>query len=548
MRDGRSLHRARLLVILTVLLLFVCAEGGEAAGLTPDPPPGGSPYRSAPIFDMVDPSAYTLDANTHFSDPATKGIELSMNQVLVLKAWFVRLVIRLMEYAFVLDPFEALFQRADLVGQNLFERFWLTDGGPLLAGALAVAGLWGLIASLRHQVSRGMRVLGGTALVLLLSLLLLTEGRTTLRFLQESARMASVQTLGSMASIAGSPHGGDLIEKGGTAAWRALVYDPWVAYEFTDLTAAKRYGTEEFPGNRLLAWSSSRRKNEYRVAYGDDASRAAVFGPWSEDGLIGRAAMAWATLSLALAYGIPMILLAGSVLLYQLVLCLSVGFLPLSLLLALWMPGRGLTFLRRTCGLLLSALVLQVVLTAALSLVLLLQVGLGSGLVLNGWQGQAILLALVALAGLRYRFGLLDLVGAGWSPLRQGQEMKEPRTVRVTAVQPSPVVQAEQDAPSTTRGVVDFRTLAGRMTVVEGGSSRGAAEAVSVATPVISAARERLRVEVMRAVAVGSAAPPLAGQARNRNDEPLPSQMPGASPRPAVERITPDIPRQRPRP
>lgn len=417
-------RRTRPWLVLLLLLLLVTPALAAADPLVPGRPVGAGGYGGdPPLYDdeRFPPYAYTFEGASQFNSIGHVPIYFWLNQILVTKAWLLKMALRLTEYALTFDFLAPFLERASRVMTGLGDLFW-QGANPVVLGALSLAGLWAVLLYLRGRGRRVWAALGGTTLVLLLAAALLASGPGWSRTANDLSRELSRQVYRTVEGIAG----GNLVSRSGDALWRSLVYEPWLTGEFGSVSGEQRYG-------QLNSESFLLKDTEARHLICGDRTRVQAYCPWwHNDFLPQRMLIAGSTFLATLAVAGTLALLSGGIILAQLALLFLLALAPLWLLAALWWPERGMELLTRLWQKALGVLVLQVLLSLTLGLLLLFSLGVVT--LFAGWMLEAVVLALLALAAFRFRTAWLEPLGAvrRWrseqaSPQRRGEEPRPTR-------------------------------------------------------------------------------------------------------------------------
>ncbi|HEY3369129.1 MAG TPA: hypothetical protein VGK74_29085 [Symbiobacteriaceae bacterium] len=389
-------------VLLGALLLPAVAL---ADPWVPDRPPGAPAYAAnkAPLYDSqwIEPWAYTFEGDGQYNSIGLVTVYFWMNELLVAKAWVLKSGLRLVEYALTSSFFDPLADKAAGALSAFGDTLWSADGAPLIAGALSLSALWAMLLYVRGRVTRVWSTLGGTVLVLMAATVVLTAGADWAKPVVNLSRQMSTQVYGSIDKAGkGKDTQWPLLARSGDAAWRTLVYEPWVTGEFGSEAGEKRYGTLE--GEMFLIWTVEARQT---VCLGMNER---VYCPyWQNSFLPKRMLLAiWTALATALYAG-ALVVLASSVILAQLSLLFFLALAPVWLLVALWWPGRGMQLLNRFLTRVLGVLVSQVMLAATLGVLLFLSETLGDAFPKGGWMFRSILLAALGGLAVKYRYAWL---------------------------------------------------------------------------------------------------------------------------------------------
>lgn len=402
-----------LAVALTVLMLTFSTALAGTDPLTPDRPASAPPYSGnrPPLYDdpSYEPWAYTFEGD-RFGYADYTSFYSTLNQLLTIKAWLMKLAIRSVEYALAQDWFKTLGGKAgDLVGA-LGSTLWEQDGAPLVVGALSLAGLWALLLYLRGRVSAVWASLGGTALVLGATAMILASGSAAAGTMVAVSREMTLQVFASIDKVSGAAPGeGGLVVRNGDAAWRTLVYEPWLQGQFGSVQGPAHFRSPDgVDGGRMLGQSQDYRLQWFlECQIGQVKSQERYCPWWGYQYLPRRMALTLWTSAATLLYAGALVILAGGIALAQLSLLFLLVLAPVWLMVALWWPGGGAQLLRRLLLRMLGSLVTQAVLAATLGVLLLLGLSVRSAFLSQGWMLQSILLAALGGLALRYRYSWL---------------------------------------------------------------------------------------------------------------------------------------------
>jgi len=406
------IRRSWLLRLLLVLVLLLPATAYAADDpLVPGRPQEAPAYGSTPpLYDdpRFEPWDYTFEGQDwNRSDYTT--IYFWMNQLQVGKAWALKMGIRTVEYAVRGDLVTPLINGAQLPLNRLADRLWNNANAPLVAGAMALAGIWALLLYLRGRTSRAWGALGGTVLILLLFALVSQGGTSALTGSVKLSRSLAVELFQNVEQATRGTKEADLIVRSGDAAWRALVHEPWVTGELSEQGRSTYRTPDGLDGGNFLAMSVPLRHSAclYNVGLGEQ------YCPWWGVDYIPRRMMlvGWTTVS-GLAVAGVMTLLAGSIILSQLTLLFFLALAPVWLLAALWWPEGGMRLVRGVVMKTFSALVAQAMLAAVLAVWLSLISLVHDKLAATGWMLESVLLAGLAVLAFRYRFAWLTPIAA----------------------------------------------------------------------------------------------------------------------------------------
>lgn len=398
----------RLLALLPVLLMLLGALGGVARAdeLMLDRPDEADAYEAEPLYDdaRFEPWAYTFEGQQSNS-AGYIPLYFWMNQILVAKAWMLKMALRVTEYALLGDFFEPFSDRSEeLLGEWGYQ-LWEVAETPLVMGALALAGLWALWLYLRGRTGRVWGIVGSTVLVVMLTTVLLSTGVDSALTGVGLARGLAVQVYGWADDLVySSASGQGLLQQSGDAAWRALVYEPWLTGELSPAGRTFYRSSDGLDGGAFLARTITQRHNECLF----NTSQGNLYCPWwAVEFLPRRMLLAIWTLLTTLFYAGALVALGGGIILAQLTLLLFIALSPVWLLLALWWPEGGIRLVGRWVVRALGALAGQALLAATLAALMMLTLGVESLFASTGWMIQSVLLAALAALAFRYRYGWL---------------------------------------------------------------------------------------------------------------------------------------------
>lgn len=404
------------LLLLLLLLAAVPAIAAAPDPLTPPRPLLSQPYFGGrtPLYDNPDypPWHYTFEGEGLSATPRGE-FYLIMNQLQTMKAWLLKLSIRSVEYAFSQDWYRPFATRSGEAMTALGAFFWERDGAPWVVGALSLAGLWALLLYLKGRTGAVWASLGGTALILAATAIVLNQGPASVQAGLTVARDASRQVYSLLDKVSGLPPEADgLLVRAGDHAWKVLVYEPWLqgAFGTAEGNAYFRRSQDGLDGGRVLALTQDRRlqDNDIRlVCLITEANQLRYCPWWRSEYLAPRMAISLYTSLAALLFGGALLALSGGIMLAQLLLAVLLALAPIWLLVGLWAPGRGLLLLRDLLMKGFGALVSQAVLAASLGLLLLLVLPVQAGFGSQGWVIQSALLAGFGLLAFRYRYAWL---------------------------------------------------------------------------------------------------------------------------------------------
>lgn len=429
-------RRSWLRTLIVALLLLACVTAQALADEPGIPPrPEGAPAYSetTPLYDQaVYPyTAYTWDGE-QWSATGYAATYTGLNLALISKAWFVKVALRLSEWATEPSLTANLFERIAEPAEAIGNRLWTLGGAPLVGGALALSGGWALLLYLWGRGSRAWGALGATALVLLLAAAILPRGELIATALGKTSDGLATAVLTAVKTDA------PLLAQAGDGAWRRLVYEPWLEGELSTAGGEHYRDAGGLPGGEFLAKTGSERRSECLF-------NGAVNCPsWLIDSLPQRLLSALATGVMALCWGGALLLLSGGLLLTRLTLAALLLLAPVWLLVALWWPEGALGIVRRIGGLAVGVVVKQFLLSAGLLLFLLLSLGLDAGLSELAWPLPALLLALLGAGAVRYRYAWFRPLAARPGRPVMAPVVREQRERRERVVVAPPPVRVEQ--------------------------------------------------------------------------------------------------------
>lgn len=425
--NRRSLALAALLALLLLLLLPAPpARAGD--DFLPDQPDGFVTWSEAPLYDRYPVWHYTYGARLAGQADTVYRLTYAINLLQVGKAWLVKFAVRSLEYALHLDLITPLLSKAASAMAAVGKWLWEKDGAPLVVAGLIATGAMALVTgALGGRRSRGLRMLGGAAAVLVVGYGVLAVGPSALSAGARVSREVGAQIVGA-AGLAAAPAGSQgnaaerLVRAAGESAWRTFVLQPWVEGEFTAGSATKpAYMEGTVAGGKWLALSPVQRTQQYNINL---SAQLQDFHQWDAaltlDYLPRRATLAGVSFVLGSVYAGGVLLLTGSVLYYQLLLLVILVLAPLWLVLALWHPS-GLRIVKGALVKAVGALVAQVVLMTVIAAHLALSLPLASFAEAMGWMVQGLCLAVLAAMLFRYRFRWLR-----WSREEEGREREAP--------------------------------------------------------------------------------------------------------------------------
>jgi hypothetical protein len=417
------MRRPLLAMVLVCLLIMGTRLIAQAADpFIPERPADAPQYGpQVPLYDRAEypPWAYTLDArDSTLPDYAT--LYARMNQMLVAKAWFLKLSLRSVEYALGADLVQPFIQHVGVTLEALGNAFWEADGAPLVVGALALTGLWALWLYLCGNSSRAWTALGGTTLVLLAAAVVLANGSSALSAVHALARGAAQQAYGVVDQISLSPTATwRLLPQSGDDVWRTLVYEPWVTGELSEEGRVAFRSTDGLDGGTILAGDQEQRR--YQCTYNtSEGNRLCPW--WTVEFLPRRMLLASVSFVAAVIYGGALFGLSGLIILSQFTLVFLVTLTPVWLLIALWWPEGGVRLLQRIFLRGLGALVSQAVLAVTLATLLSFSHIVVSAFAASGWMLQSLMLVALAIVAFRYRYAWLVPVTV---PVRSPRDASE---------------------------------------------------------------------------------------------------------------------------
>lgn len=397
--------RKRLLLALVLVVSLLLPLTALADPLVPDRPASAPAYRPmVPLWDdpRFPPWAYTLEGDGQSNSVGYVTLYFWMNQVMVGKAWLLKVALRTVEYALTSDFVLPFLEPAGEATTALGSLLWEWQGGPLVVGALSLTGLWAILLYMRGKASRAWAALGASLLVVMGTAMVLASGKEAARSATDVARQMSLQVYAAVEGLgqtSGAP--GTMVARSGDAAWRALIYEPWRTAEFGSAAGEQTYGQTD--NNGFLARTVSGR---YTIC--SNYQQKLVSCPWwDEEFMPRRMTLALYTGLVTLVYAGALLVLAGSMILAQLVLLLLLVLAPVAMLVALWWPGRSVHLLSGYCMRLLGALVSQTLLAATLAVLLYLTGTVESVFPMSGWMFRSLLVAGLAGVAVRYRYAWL---------------------------------------------------------------------------------------------------------------------------------------------
>jgi hypothetical protein len=386
--------------LLLLLLLVIPLAVAKADPLVPTRSTAAPSYgQHPPLYDdpRYEPWAYTFEGQQSGS-VGYITIYFWMNQMQVTKAWMLKSALRISEYAVNDSLIAPLLTKAGGTLDGLGDLLWSADGAPLVVGALAVVGMWGLFLHLSGRVRRVWGLLGGSVLIILVAAVVLTSGQNAANTGGELARAMTVQVVGAVDRVA--PGDGTLTMRSGDAAWRALVYEPWLTGELSEQGQSQFRSTDGVDGGDFLGKTITQRNNSCLYNF----SHGAALCPWWEiDFLTRRMLLTTWTFMATLVYAGVITALSAGIILAQVTVLFFLALAPLWLLLALWWPDGGLRLLRVGVLRVGGALVSQVVLAGTLAVLMLLTEAMATIYSVGGWMFQSLLLVGLAVAAFRFR-------------------------------------------------------------------------------------------------------------------------------------------------
>jgi hypothetical protein len=443
------LTRIGLLVLAFLLLLAPVST--RADPLIPGRPAAVPAYTSAmPLQDdeRFPPYVYTFEGEGQLNSIGHQPIYFWMNELLVVKAWLLKLALRVVEYALVQDFLTPLLERAAQATAALGEVLW-SGSTPLVVAALSLTGLWAVALYLQGRASRVWASLGGSVAVLAVAAILLTAGADAARTASGLSRDLTRQVYGAVENIGRDRPGWGLVARAGDGLWRTLVYQPWVAGEFGAQAGEQTYG-------QLNTTSFLAKTPVDRHLICGDQNRMKTYCPWwGVDFLPRRMLIAgWTFLATAAVSG-SLLALAGGIILAQLALLFLLALSPLWLVVALWWPEQGRRLLSALWLKALGALVTQVVLAVTLGVLLLLTLPVATAFT-DGWMLQSLVLTGLAILSLRYRTAWLESLGALPRGLAERAGRAEPEGRGARGRRPGLPAAATAPAPATVTALAPF--------------------------------------------------------------------------------------------
>ncbi|HEY3364665.1 MAG TPA: hypothetical protein VGK74_06400 [Symbiobacteriaceae bacterium] len=405
--------RRRLLLLLIVAgMILLPAFRAAADPLIPDRPAGAESYSvRAPLYDdpRYEPWAYTFEG-AQWNSPGYIGIYFGMNQLLVTKAWLLKMALRVVEYALSVPFYAPVLPRLQSILTTFDSNFWSGADTPLVAGALSLTGLWALLLYVRGRTSRVWAALGGSILIIMASTAVLTAGPDTVTKALGLARDATAQVYGTADhAFRDSAADWSLLARSGDGIWRTLVYEPWQMGELSGGGRTLFRSGVGLDGGEFLAKSVQQRQET--CLYNPSAGQA--YCPWWQVEFLPRRMLLalWTFLATAVYAGV-LVLLAGGIILGQLTVLFLVALAPVWLVVALWWPERGVGLLWKLLVQVLGSLAGQALLAATLAVLLLFSRGITEGFAAAGRMFQSVLLVILALVAFRYRYGWLTPLAA----------------------------------------------------------------------------------------------------------------------------------------
>lgn len=393
------------------------------------------------LYDKVPLWQFTVDQAT--ASPDSREAILHVNNLLVAKAWLLHTAIRTAEYAVSSTLLETVFSPAAGALRGISLSF---QESPWLTAGLALTGLTALLLWLSAgRRTRAYRSLLAAVVILGLNAWLVSYAEAILKTgvtLPAEIAAVGMQPVARMSGILIPERPGPadltpsqaLVRAAGEGLWKRHVIDPWVFLEFGTEAYANRYTLDQIAGGQLLVLPPSQRLDRYYQHSFED--RRDIFRWWNEDYLVRRTVVAGGSLLLTAVTAVPLLLLAGSILLYQLLFIVGVTLAPFGLTLALIWPGAAERIARRIWLRALGAVVMPVVLGLVLSVLLLLVTLVAQMGGTWGWTLTGLFHALAGVAAWRYRNDWLRLL----SPRRHTDSRQEARKwPRETLVVPAPV-------------------------------------------------------------------------------------------------------------
>lgn len=395
----------RLLICLILALAMLLPNVALADPLIPPRPNGAPPYGEAPpLYDdpRFEPWAYTFEGFGQTNSLGLVSIYFWLNQLLVAKAWLLKVAIRMTEYAHALSFFDPFATGAADALSALGDSFWSTDGAPLVSGALSLAALSAILLYLRGRLSRVWASLGGTVLVLMLTTVVLSAGDLAVSTVTGLSRELALQVFHSVDAWT-QPGYTDrgLTVRSGDNAWRTLVYEPWADGEFGSEEGKARYGEPDDAG--FLA----KMPEDRRLLCGFVGSED-LCPWWKTDFLPRRMMLAVATFLTAAVYSGALIALAGGMIFAQMAMLFMLALAPVWLLVAIWWPEGGLRLVRRILVKVWALMIGQVMFSATLAVLLVLTELVRAVFPGAGWMMHAMLLAALGVLAFRYRYAWLE--------------------------------------------------------------------------------------------------------------------------------------------
>jgi hypothetical protein len=387
------------LLLVTAMLIMMAPAAALADDGLPPTPLNIDPANK-PLYEQYSLWSYTVD--TQVSDGAIRQLAHLLNGLNLTRAWLVKLAIRAAEYALTWRLPETFAELGAKVTEALRVLLWEGAFSPLVTAALTASGLVLLWLAGRGRARMAWEHLLRLTAVLLLGALVTGTAGPSLKSLSALTGEMSTALLTEPARVMAPAQAGTGAEQvrkwavtaTGEAAWRSFVLYPWAVQEFGGLEAAKRYSKNEIPGATLLEMAPARRLDWYWTQ--PMGVRERDLSWWTEEAIPKRMTLAGVTTVGATVFAAGTLLLAGSVIIQQLLFVLLVMASPVVFVLALW-PGLGRHWLARWTSGLVRALIGQVLAASLLGLFMMLVLAVGGIEAETSWELSALLL--VALAG-----------------------------------------------------------------------------------------------------------------------------------------------------
>ncbi|HLN61483.1 MAG TPA: hypothetical protein VK464_07975, partial [Symbiobacteriaceae bacterium] len=365
----RRLSRWKWAAVLFLVLLLPAAVAVADDGLPPTPL--NLDPAKAPIYEKYSLWSYTVD--TPVSDGALRQLMHLLNGLNLTRAWVVKLAIRTAEYALTWRLPATFANLGAKVTEALRVLLWEGSLTPLVTAAVAVSGLVLLLLWVRGRGRTAWEHALRLFAVLVLGAMVTGAAGPALRTLSALTGEVSTALLTEPARVMAPATAGTQPEQvrrwavtaAGDAVWRSFVLSPWAVQEFGSLETAKRYSKDGIPGAAVLEMAPARRLDWYWTQTATVRERDLAW--WSEEAMPRRLTLAGVSTLGALVCAAALFLLAGTVVVQQLLFVLLVMLAPLVFLVALW-PGLGRHWLARWSHGLVRSLLGQVLAASLLGL------------------------------------------------------------------------------------------------------------------------------------------------------------------------------------